>query len=218
MKNFKTFLISIILVLITAVMVKNYYDINKLKEHHSINQPKYSYTYDCLKEAEITYWDYKVALVNEVQNYITQIAPSSNLRGYAIVEECERYDVDVCFVLAQGEIESHFGTKGVGAKLNNVFNVGVFDNLTSEDVNKTYKYSYPNQSIEPYLKLITNKYLVNKLEDDLMQKYTDINGNRYASDKNYEAKLRDKYNSICSSTKIDEYEDMMNAYATKCNR
>ena len=46
------------------------------------------------------------------------------------VEECERYNIDIIFTLVQGEIESHFGTKGLGAKINNVFNVGVFDNKT----------------------------------------------------------------------------------------
>ena len=40
----------------------------------------------------------QMCLLNEVQKYIEQIAPSSNLRGYAIVEECEKYDVDI-FVL-----------------------------------------------------------------------------------------------------------------------
>jgi flagellum-specific peptidoglycan hydrolase FlgJ len=218
MKN-KTLLIifTLLLILITSNVILHY-NVQTLNKHHSVNQPKYSYPYDCIKEAELQYWDYKYLLSNEIQNYINTIAPASNLRAYALIEECEKYNIDIKFVLAQGEIESHFGTKGIGGKLNNVFNVGVFDNTTADKVHKNYKYQYANESIEPYLKLLTTRYLVDKLETDLMQNYVDINGNRYASDKLYEAKLRDKYNTISTSTKIDEYQALMRSYAIKCNR
>lgn len=196
----------------------NFFSIENLKDHHAEKYDKYTYAYDCMKEAEITYWDYKCALVNEVQNYITQVAPSSNLRGYAIVEECEKYGVDICFVLAQGEVESHFGTKGIASKLNCVFNVGVYDNKTVEQVESQYRFDYPNESIEPYLKLLTTRYLVNKLETNLMQKFVDVNGKRYATDPEYEVKVSSKYKYICENTKIVEYHDMMKSWAIKCNR
>ena len=211
-------LITLGFIIPMAVGLINFFSIEKLKGHHIEKYDRYTYAYDCIKEAEITYWDYKCALVNEVQNYITQVAPSSNLRGYAIVEECEKYDVDICFVLAQGEVESSFGTKGIASKLNCVFNVGIYDNKTAEQVEDKYRFEYPNESIEPYLKLLTTKYLVNKLEHDLMRKFVDINGNRYASDKDYEIKISSKYKSICENTKIHEYHDMMKSWAIKCNR
>ena len=128
----KILIISCFLALFTASAL-NFIAIEQLKKHHVQEYDKYTYAYDCIKEAEIAYWDYKSALVNEVQNYITSVAPNSNLRGYAIVEECEKYNVDICFVLAQGEIESHFGTKGIASKLNCVFNVGIYDNKTSSE-------------------------------------------------------------------------------------
>lgn len=211
-------LISLGFIIPMAMGLINFFSIEKLKGHHIERYDRYTYAYDCIKEAEITYWDYKCALVNEVQNYITQVAPSSNLRGYAIVEECEKYDVDICFVLAQGEVESSFGTKGIASKLNCVFNVGIYDNKTTEQIEDKYRFEYPNESIEPYLKLLTTKYLVNKLEHDLMRKFVDINGNRYASDKDYEIKISSKYKFICENTKIHEYYDMMKSWATKCNR
>lgn len=211
-------LISLGFIIPMAVGLINFFSIEKLKDHHIEKYDKYTYAYDCIKEAEITYWDYKCALVNEVQKYIEQIAPSSNLRGYAIVEECEKYDVDICFVLAQGEVESSFGTKGIASKLNCVFNVGIYDNKTTEQIEDKYRFEYPNESIEPYLKLLTTKYLVNKLEHDLMRKFVDINGNRYASDKDYEIKISSKYKFICENTKIHEYHDMMKSWAIKCNR
>ena len=195
-------LISLGFIILMAFGLINFFSIEQLKNHHVKKYDKYTYAYDCIKEAEITYWDYKCALVNEVQNYITQVAPSSNLRGYAIVEECEKYDVDICFVLAQGEVESQFGTKGIASKLNCVFNVGIYDNKTVDQIEKQYRFDCPNESIEPYLKLLTNKYLVNKLEQDLMRKFVDINNKRYASDTEYEIKISSKYKYICDNTKI----------------
>ena len=211
-------LISLGFIILMAFGLINFFSIEQLKNHHVKKYDKYTYAYDCIKEAEITYWDYKCALVNEVQNYITQVAPSSNLRGYAIVEECEKYDVDICFVLAQGEVESQFGTKGIASKLNCVFNVGIYDNKTVDQIEKQYRFDCPNESIEPYLKLLTNKYLVNKLEQDLMRKFVDINNKRYASDTEYEIKISSKYKYICDNTKIHEYHDMMKSWAIKCNR
>ena len=211
-------LISLGFIILMIFGLINFFSIEQLKNHHIEKYDKYTYAYDCIKEAEITYWDYKCALVNEVQNYITQVAPSSNLRGYAIVEECEKYDVDICFVLAQGEVESQFGTKGIASKLNCVFNVGIYDNKTVDQIEKQYRFDCPNESIEPYLKLLTNKYLVNKLEQDLMRKFVDINNKRYASDNEYEIKISSKYKHICENTKIHEYHDMMKSWAIKCNR
>ena len=193
--------------------------INALRANHQIEYEKYSYPYDCMMEAELNYLETKIQLTKEVQSYIDKVAPTSNIRGYAIVDECEKYNVDVCFVLAQAEIESHFGTKGLGSKFNNVFNVDVHDKVKGKkNMNKKYIYQYPNESIEPYLQLLTTKYLVNKLESDLLVKYVDINGSRYATDVDYEAKLRSKYNSIVDNTNIVNLQGMVRNYAIKCNR
>lgn len=218
MKLIDRLLISLGFIILMGFGLINFFSIEKLKGHHVERYDKYTYAYDCLKEAEITYWDYKCALVNEVQNYINSVAPSSNLRGYAIVEECEKYGIDVCFVLAQGEIESHFGTKGIASKLNSVFNVGIYDGKTIEEINSKYKFDYPNESIEPYLKLLIDRYLVNKTEDDLMRKFVDINNKRYASNPNYEIMISERYKFIVENTKIAEYHDMMESWAIKCHR
>ena len=193
--------------------------INALQDHHKTKFEKYSYPYDCMMEAELNYLEAKTTLTKEVQAYIDKIAPTSNVRGYAIVDECEKYGVDICFVLAQAELESHFGTKGLGSKFNNIFNVDVHDKVKNQkDMKKKYVYKYPNESIEPYLQLLTKKYLVNKLESDLLIKYVDINGSRYATDVDYEAKLRSKYNSIVDNTNIVKLQGMLRNYAIKCNR
>lgn len=219
MKN-KLFItiISIALITVTIVSIMNWFNVSNLSKHHSIKYSEYSYAYDCIREAQLKYYETKSLLCDEVQKYINSVAPSSNLRGYAIVEECEKFNIDIKFVLAQGEIESHFATKGIGKKLNNVFNVGIFDGLTSEEVKTTYKYDYPNQSIRPYLDLLHRRYLVNKLEYDLLDNYVDIDGKRYATDVNYERKLKEKHTYIMMHTKIDSLQQKMNNYAIKCDK
>lgn len=203
--------------IIALGLIKLNHKINII-QNNKLHFKEYSYPIDCVREAELSYWENKCKLTLEVQNYINSVTPYSNLRGYAIVDECEDYDVDIIFVLTQAQIESHFGTKGIGSKINNVFNVGVFDGLSSDKVNKHYKFDYPNQSIKPYLELLTTRYLVNKTEIDLMNKYVDINGKRYASDPDYEEKFKSKYNYIKNSTKIDSLQLVVKSYAVKCNR
>ena len=207
-------IVSIVLTITTTISIMNWFSINKTK----IRQPEYSFTYDCVKEAELKYYETKSLLCDEVQKYILSVAPTSNVRGYAIVEECERFNVDIKFVLAQAELESHFATKGLGYKLNNIFNIGMYDDFNESEIADRYKYDYPNQSIRPYLELLTRKYLVNKLEEDLMDNYVDINGNRYASDIHYESKLKEKHTFISMHTKIDLLQKQMHNYALKCNR
>lgn len=191
--------------------------INTLQLHH-IETDEYSYALDCVREAEIKYWGYKSDLVDEVQAYIDLTAPTSNLRAYALVEECEKYKVDICFALTQGEIESHFGTKGLGSKINNVFNVGVFDGKSLSEIDKKYRPDHPNESISLYLQLLTTNYLVEKTEEDLMKNYVDKNGNRYASNPDYESMFSAKYKYIVDNTKIQEKYAIMQSYAIKCNR
>ena len=218
MKLIDKLLISLGFIILMGFGLINFFSIEKLKGHHAEKYDKYTYAYDCIKEAEITYWDYKCALVNEVQTYINTISPSSNLRGYALVEECEKYGVDICFALSQAEIESHFGTKGVASKLNSVFNVGIYDGKTAEEIDNKYKFDYPNESIEPYLKLLNERYLVNKTEQDLMKKFVDKDGKRYASNPNYEIMVSERYKFITENTKIVELHDQVRNFAIKCGR
>ena len=216
----QTILIISILIVSIGITIFNSFHIDKrldLLEHHHITT-EYSYAVDCVREAELEYHKWYAEYVFEVQNYINSVAPNSNLRAYALVELCEKYKVDVKFALAQGEIESHFATTGLGAKICNVFNVGCDDDKSLAEIDPKYKKKYPNESIEPYLKLITTRYLVGKLEGDLMENYVDVDGKRYASNPLYEEMMRTKYDYITKNTKIDEYYAKMRSYAIKCGR
>lgn len=173
---------------------------------------------DQLKEYELKYWETKVQLVDEVQNYINTVAPTSNLRACILVDACEKYNIEVKFALAQGELESHFGTKGLASKTNSVWNVGAYDGHFYSKIMGTYKYSHPNESIEPYLKLLYEKYLTNEVEEGLLRNFVDHNGNRFASDKNYEERLKYKYKYISNNTQIDSLTTQLRYWAVKCNR
>lgn len=156
----------------------------------------------------------KTQLINEVDTYINTIAPSSKLDGEIVVDMCCEYNVDIAFVLAQGQIESHFGTTGTARKTNSVFNVGAYDGYSaSKQCANGFGFSHPNDSVEPYLILLTNKYLVNgKTINDLMVSYINYLGMRYASDTRYEYMLRSVYNKINSKTNINSlYNEYINS-------
>ena len=146
-------------------------------------------------------------LVNEVKNYIYQYAPTSKLDAEYLINICYKYELDIKFVLAQALLESHFGTKGVAAKTNSVWNVGTYDNG-----NILYKYKNPNESIEPYAILLTEQYLVNKELLALVQDkgFKHIDGRRYATYNRYEEKLRKIIIQIDMQTSISLYQGVRN--------
>lgn len=127
--------------------------------------------------------------------------PTSQLSAKRVVEECEKYGVDPLFVSAQAFIEGHFGTKGLAKKTNSVFNVGAYD---GEGAKYMTSYDNPNDSIVPYLNLLTTTYLIGKDEKALMENYTNYKGDRYASNPEYEKQLTKVYNTFYEGVK-DEY-------------
>lgn len=147
-------------------------------------------------------------LVLHTNSYITKNFPKSKLTGEALVTACEKHDFDICFALAQAEIESSMGTAGKAAKTNSPWNVGAWSNRSAQEMNRLgYGYSHPDHSIEPYIELVKTKYLGNKRTiHDLMRRYVTLGGTRYASDPGYEAALRAAYRRICSKTTIRELQ------------
>ena len=156
----------------------------------------------------------KYNLVDEVERYIQYIAPSSCLNALTIVEACDEYDIDIIFVLAQGQIESHYGTRGIAVKTNSVFNVHSFDGLSADQINKSGKgYKHPDFSVRPYLDLLQRKYLVDgKTERDMFSSFVDSSGSRYASADNYEQSLMNTYLKISNETKLDSLQQEYRKY------
>lgn len=159
------------------------------------------YTSEVYQERiELQYYAAKDELVDAVDTYISSVAPASTMNGLAFVEKCDKYNVDIRFALAQAQLESHFATTGLGGKMNSAFNVGAFDGKGTTHMTR---YKHPDFSIEPFLKLITTDYLVNgKTEGDMMKKYVNSAGKRYASFEGYENKLFEIYSTIATNTDI----------------
>lgn len=148
---------------------------------------------------ELMYDGSRADFVNSIDSIIRVSAPNTSMNGLEILKQCENYNIDIFFVLSQGHIESHFGTKGMATKTNSVFNVFAYDGHEYDSINPKGKYQHPDLSIVPYLKLLKKRYLVNgKTEADLMHNYVDVNGNRYASAKDYEASLLNQYQKYSS--------------------
>ena len=163
-------------------------------------------SYEIFQETnQLRYDSLKLLLVNEVDRYITQASNNASaLNGIVVVDNCIDNDIDICFVLAQGEQESHFGTQGLARKTNSVFNVYAFDGHNYNAINKNGKYNHPNDCVEPYIALLKRDYLVDgKTEYDMLHKFVNKNGARYASATTYEQSLTDKITKIKSNTEID---------------
>jgi len=156
---------------------------------------------------ELTYEGARAELVKTIDLVIREVAPTTCMNGLAILRGCEKYDVDLFFVLAQGQLESHYGTKGLAQKTNSVFNVFAYDGHNYDQITQKGKYEHPDLSIEPYLELISKCYLVNgKTEKDLMVEYVNESGKRYATSELYEGNLLGIYN------KLMENDTLVNAY------
>lgn len=158
----------------------------------------------------------RIEIIEEIDSYITSIAPNHKIDAERLFGLCDIYCVDVRLVLAQGQIESHYATAGTAKKTNSIFNVGAFDgHSASRQCKNGFCFNNPNESIEPYLILLTNSYLVNgKTEQDLMNNFVNYKGMRYASSKTYEKAIKRTYNKINRTTKLDillqEYNELKN--------
>lgn len=147
-------------------------------------------------------------LVNEVNVYMKSMAPDTKINSEHMVTLCQKYNLDITFVLAQALLESHFGTKGKSLTTNSVFNVGSFDNGKV-----LYTYKSVNESLEPYMQLVTENYLVNNRSiADLIQDrgYKNKNGYRFATSALYEQRLRTLMVNINMQTSIKMYQEIMN--------
>lgn len=211
MKNKIKQVLKLAIVFIVALIVAvGIFYIIEYRERQKLN----GYPFEIMRhEAELSYNENKSLLVKEVQAYIDSVAPTSSMTGYAIVDNCEKYDLDIKFVLAQGQVESQFGTKGMALKTNSVFNVGAYDNKTYEEINGKFKYKHPDFSIEPYMQLLYRDYITgSKTELDLMAKYVSKSGKRYASNTNYENDILKVYESINNCTDISNLQGEMRRY------
>lgn len=160
------------------------------------------------------------ALAIEVDKYINTVAPNADIDALNLIDLCGEYNVDLRLALVQGHVESHFGTKGTAARTNSIFNVGAYDGYSAaKQIKNGYGYKHPDYSVEPYLRLLTTKYLVDgKTEEDLLENFVDIHGHRYASCTTYESMLKSKWDKMDSIANISETYGVYKKYKLKLGR
>lgn len=142
----------------------------------------------------------KVKAVDEYMKYALDnqgfSAQSTRLDAETLVRACDSSGFDLPFVMAAAHLESCFGATRRAQLTNSVFSEGCWDNGKNK-----VRYSDPNESVYGYIDLLKRSYLVNgkTLKDLLIPgKFVNGLGKRYASDKNYERKLKNVRNRIIS--------------------
>lgn len=134
----------------------------------------------------------------EVKNYIVQIYPNCpNEIPNKLVEIGLFEGIDICFMMAQAQIETHFGKLGKGRAISRHSLFGV----------EFKRYNSYTEAIIEYARLLKKSYLVNgKTEQSLMRRYVNKSGNRYAANPRYEAELSRVYKEILSKTTISQLQ------------
>ena len=138
--------------------------------------------------------------IEAVNDYITKAVKNQGynpdnllLSPEEMVRACEETGFDLPLLMAQAHLESCFGFGKRARRTNSVFSVGCYD-----DGRDLAKYDNQNASIRPYIRLMQNNYLGHKTIDDILQpnSLVNMNGHRYAQDKNYENKVKSIRNKI----------------------
>ena len=153
---------------------------------------------DSIDKKEILKENLKNDLTNEVSMYILNNSRHTDTLFVTeisehIVNRALDNRIDICFILAQGHLETSFGSLGIGKSKKSIF--GVYKN------HRTYI-----ECIDYYIYLLRSNYLVNKTEKQLMNNFVSKNGYRYAEDKKYEYKLKNYYFKVDKSTSISELQ------------
>jgi len=140
----------------------------------------------------------KGQLVDEVTAYINKVAPTSYeaLPSY-MVEQCLDSDLDICFMMSQTQLETCFGTAGMGRAKSRYSMFGV-----------TRRYTSYENCIDDYVALLKSSYLVKgRTEQDLMKNYVNGCGYRYASSPTYERELSQTYKRVVQATNIRDLQE-----------
>jgi hypothetical protein len=161
---------------------------------------------DFIREQTILRMEHiKTRIVDEIYYYLYSVAPTCEVDADILFDMCNKYNVDVRFAMAQAQVESHYATKGTAKKTKSMFNVGAYDGHSAKrQIRNGFGFDDVNDSIEPYLQLITSEYLIdNKTTNDLLYNYVNHLGMRYATNPRYEKMLRSVYNRINNTTDLD---------------
>lgn len=159
------------------------YDVNDINIETPVN-----------KEYDSTY----AAVLKVTANYINKQAPKAHndLPKY-LLDAALEYDIDLCFMMAQTQLETNFGTLGAGREKSRRSLFGVY----------TKKYTSYEYAINDWCNLLHKSYLgKGRTEEHLMNSYTSHSGKRYAENPSYEISLKSTYKSIVKSTGLKQMQ------------
>lgn len=136
----------------------------------------------------------KQLLILEVKRYInTKTSKCHNLVPKYLVHAALSNDIDLCFMMAQTQIETCYGTTGAGRESSRKSLFGV----------SIRRYSNYESAINDYCMILKKSYLVKgRTEQHLLAKYVTHKGGRYAENPRYERELKLAYQNIKKTTKI----------------
>lgn len=163
---------------------KKLYDVNDINIETPIINKEYDSTY--------------AAVLKATANYINKQAPKAHndLPKY-LLDAALEYDIDLCFMMAQTQLETNFGTLGVGREKSRRSLFGVY-------MKKYTSYEY---AIDDWCNLLHKSYLgKGRTEEHLMNSYTSHSGKRYAENPSYEISLKSTYKSIVKSTGLKQMQ------------
>lgn len=143
-------------------------------------------------------------LIDEVTKYIsTKTTRHHQFIPKYLVQAGLNYDIDICFMMAQTQLETCYGTLGAGRESSrrSLFGVAI------------KRYTNYEDAIKSYCELLHKSYLgQGKTEQHLLTKYVTLRGGRYAENPNYERELSIAYHHIKKNTQIynlqQEYKNM----------
>lgn len=159
------------------------YDVNDINIETPVN-----------KEYDSTY----AAVLKATANYINKQAPKAHndLPKY-LLDAALEYDIDLCFMMAQTQLETNFGTLGAGREKSRRSLFGVY----------TKKYTSYEYAIDDWCNLLHKSYLgKGRTEEHLMNSYTSHSGKRYAENPSYEISLKSTYKIIVKSTGLKQMQ------------
>ena len=136
----------------------------------------------------------KNKLIDEVNKHIKKYAPKS----YQFIPEYLVHaglsnNIDICFMMAQTQIETGYGTIGAGRVTSRRSMFGIYGK----------RYSNYEDAINHYCEVLKKHYLTKgRNEQHLLSKYVTSKGGRYAENPKYEIELKTAYNQIKRTTNI----------------
>lgn len=202
MKNMKRIItISLLIFYLIGVFTFIHFEKEEKNNHEIMNV-------ELLKAQRKEVFDSLVWIVNDE---IKHSFPKSKINRWLLVKHSLVENVDLTLVLSQARLESQYGTlvkKGeVADYSNSVFGV-IKDYQTIDD------------SIYPYVRLISTRYLNNnRTVDDLLESgFKQTNTSRkYAADPLYCQKLKRIRTHLQKTYNIEELQEKYNELTTKIN-